>query len=124
LAQITLAEEDARRLFRHCVLVSILPVLGLALLLALATYEASLPAQAIKAVAITGLALTFGGEIFFCHCLGRLAQGLGQSGRRWSIGVWIASKFLFFIAYWLALVKIWFVLARAYAAPPDPLFPR
>ena len=120
----TLTETDARRLFRRCVCLSLVPLLGLVLILALATFEASLPGKASKPVAMLSLAAIVGGELYFCRNLGRLASGLGQSGTRWSHGVWIASKFLAFIAWWLALLKIRKVLNRVYAPQAVPFFPR
>lgn len=119
-----MTETDARRLFRRCVWLSLVPIVGIALALGLATFDASLPGEAIKPIALLSLATIFGGELWFCRDLGYLADGLGQSGSRWSHGVWIASKFLVFIAWWLALLKISRVLNRVYAPATVPLFPR
>jgi hypothetical protein len=91
--------------------------LGLAELLAVATFEAALPARFVKASTIVGLFMFIGGEIYFCHCLGRLAAGLGHRARKWSVGVWIASKLLVFIAWWLALLKMRSLVNRTFAGP-------
>jgi hypothetical protein len=120
---LTLTEYEARRLFRRCVGISSIPLLGLATALGLATVESSLPAGAGKPIAFVGLAAMFGGELYFCHEIGRLASALGQSGARWSSGVWIASKFLAFIAWWLVLLKMRSLLKRTYASEPIPFFP-
>jgi hypothetical protein len=124
MQQITLGEMDARRLFRRCVWTSFVPVAGLVAIIGMATYESSLPPQTIKPIAAAGLAGIFGGELYFCHLIGRLAQGLGQSGARWRNGVWIASKFFAFLAWWLALIKIRFIMSRTYAPQPTPIFPQ
>jgi len=124
MQSITLTETDARRLFRRCFCLSLAPLLGFALILALATFEASLPEKAIKPITMLSLAAIVGGDIYFCRNLGRLADGLGQSGTRWTYGVWIASKFLAFIAWWLALLKIRKILNRVYTPQAVPLFPR
>jgi hypothetical protein len=124
MQSITLTETDARRMFRRCVRLSLVPLLGFALILTIATFDASLPRDAIKPLAILSLAAMVGGELYFCRYLGRLADGLGQSGTRWSHGVWIAAKFLAFVAWWLALLKIRKILNRVYAPPSVPFFPR
>lgn len=124
MQRVKLAEMEARRLFRRCVWLSVVPLLGFALALALASFETSLPGDAVRPIALVALAAILGGDLYFCRNLGRLANGLGQSSSHWVSGVWIASKFLFFIAWWLALLKIRRVLNRAYAPPAVPIFPR
>jgi hypothetical protein len=116
----TLTEQEARRLFRRCVWISFLPLLGLAAVLGLATVESSLPPATVKPISFIGLAAILGGDLWFCRILGQLAAGLGQSGPRWSHGAWIASKFLAFVAWWLALLKMRAILKRAYMREPIP----
>lgn len=120
----TLTEKEARRLFRRRVWISLVPLSGIAAALGLATIESSLPPDSVKPIAFVAVAVMFGGELFFCRDLGRLAFGLGQSASRWSTGVWIASKFPAFIAWWLALLKMRGLPKRTYAPQPNPIFPR
>jgi hypothetical protein len=115
---LALTEDEAWRLFRRCVWISLIPLSGIAAALGVATIESSLPPDAVKAIAFAALAAIFGGELFFCRDLGRLASGVGQSESRWSTGVWIASKFLAFVAWWLALLKMRSLLNRIYTEEP------
>jgi hypothetical protein len=85
----TLTEHEARRLFRCCVWISFLPLLGLAAVLGSATLESSLPPAAVKPISFIALAAILGGDLWFCRILGHLASGLGQSGptlEPWSMG--------------------------------------
>jgi hypothetical protein len=97
--------------------------MGLAAVLGLATVESSLPPSAVKPISFIALAAMLGGDLWFCRAIGHLASGLGQSGPRWSHGVWVASKFLAFVAWWLALLKMRSILKRAYVQEPIPFFP-
>jgi hypothetical protein len=124
MRRVTLTETEARGLFRRCVWLSLVPLCGCALALALLGFQTSLPVNVMRPLAVVAMAAIVGGDFYFCRNLGRLANGLGQSGPHWVGGVWVASKFMFCVAWWLALLKIRRVMSRAYAPPVVPIFPR
>jgi hypothetical protein len=118
LHNVNLSEAAARQFLHRCEWVSLIPIFGFIMVLVLATIGASLPSWALKPAAFAALILIVGGDLYFCHCMGRLAAGLGQSASAWRSGIWIASKFLAFIAWWLALLKMRSLVNRTFAAPP------